>query len=102
MVIANRLVNTELSGCIADVLKDSWAVGDSLWVTPGAESITERVHVGVGSHARVPKQVPRPAHHIPPFEDDETLLRALHLKMASRTNPRQPRPHDYDIEVFHD
>src|ERR1700754_4598154 len=101
MAVTNCLINTVLGGGITDVAEDGWAVGDGFGITPGTEAIAECEHIGIGSHARIPKQVPGAADHIPPFEDDETLPRALHLQMESRTNPRQPRPHNYYVHMFH-
>ncbi len=101
MVVADRLVDAVLGGSLADVAEDRGAVGHRLVVTPRAEAIAERVHVGVGADAWIAKQIPGAAHRLAPFEDDETLLRALALQMAGPANPRQPRPHDYHIHVLH-
>ena len=93
MVVANRFVYAVLGGRLADVVEDGGPVGHGLVVTPRAEAIAERVHVGVGADAWVTKQVPRAAHRLAPFEDDETLLRALYLQMAGRRqSPTAPPP----------
>src|SRR5215213_4137021 len=101
MVVADRFIYAELCSGFADVTQDRWSIGDSLGVTPRAEAITQRVHVGVGADAGVSKQVPRAAHRLASFEYDEALRRAFHFQVAGSANARQPRAHHYDVYVLH-
>src|ERR1700752_553294 len=101
MAVTNCLINTVLGGGITDVAEDGWAVGDGCGITPGTEAIAEGEHIGIGSHARRPKRALGAPNPSPPLEVDKTLPRALHLQMESRTNPRQPRPHNYYVHMFH-
>src|SRR6185503_2822817 len=101
MVITNDLVNTVFARGVADVAENGWSIRDGLRIAPGPKVVAEREHVGVRPHARISKQIPGAAHRVPPFEDHKTLLRALRLQMASRSNPRQPSAYDNDIHVLH-
>ena len=101
MVVADRLIDSVLGGSLADVFEDGGRVGHGLVFTPRTEAIAERVHVGVGADAWIAKQIPRAAHRLAPFEDDETLLRALSLQMAGPADSRQPGTYDYDVNVLH-
>src|SRR5215213_976627 len=101
MVVANRFVYIELGGRLANVTQDCRGAGHGLAVTPWAEAVAERVHVGVRANAWITKQIPGAAHPLAAFEYDEALRRALHLQMAGSANPRQPRAHDDYIHVLH-
>src|SRR5919205_1513407 len=101
MVVADRLVNVVLGGSVTDVTENRRTIRHRFVVAPRPEAITERVHVGIGAHARIAKEIPRAAHPLAPFEYDETLRRILHLQMARSANTRQARAHDYNVEVFH-
>src|SRR5215217_4357453 len=101
MAVADRFVDAELVGGLADVSQDRVPVGDGLRVTPWAKAIAERVHVGVGANARVSKEIPRAAHCLASFQYDEGLVRALHLEMAGAANSGQPRAHDDYVHVLH-
>ncbi len=102
MVVADRLVNVVLGSGFTNVTENRRTSRHRFVVAPRPEAITERVHVGIGAHARVAKQVPRAAHTFAPLEYDETLPRTRHLQMACPANTRQPRAHDYDVEMLHD
>lgn len=101
MVVTNCLVYVVFGGGVADVLEDSWSIRHGLRFTPWAEAIAERVHVGIGADAWITKQIPGAAHPLAPFENYETLLRALELEMAGAADSRQPGAHDYDVKVLH-
>ena len=101
MVVADHLVDFVFRGGFVNVAEDGGAIGHSLVVTPGAKTIAERVHIGVGAHAWITKQIPGPTHRLASFEDHKTLARALAPEMARPTNSRQPRPHNDDIKVLH-
>src|SRR5215510_11955794 len=101
MVVTDRLVYVVLSGCLTDITQDRRTICHRFVVTPWPEAVTERVHVGIGAHARVAKEIPGAAHPLAPFEYDETLCRTLHLQMTGSAHTRQPRSHDYHVDVFH-
>ena len=101
MVVADRLVHFIFGGGVADVFEDGGRVGHGLVFTPGTEAIAERVHVGVGADTWITKQIPRTAHPLAPFEDNETLLRAFSLQMAGATDPRKACAYEYDVNVLH-
>ena len=101
MVVTNRLVYVVRGGGLANVTQDRGPVCHRFVVTPRSKAIAERVHVGIGAHARVAKEIPRAAHALAPLEYDETLLRAFHLQMAGSANTRQSGAHDNNVEVFH-
>src|SRR5215207_3133249 len=101
MVVADRFVYTVLGGGAADVVEYRWAVGHGPGFTPGAEAITERVHVRVGTNAWVSKQIPGAAHRLSSFEYDKTLRRAFHFQMAGSANSRQPGSDNYHVHMLH-
>src|SRR6185503_17275523 len=101
MVVADRLVNVVLGGCVANVTENRRSICHRFVVTPRPEAVTERIHVGIRTHARIAEEIPRATHPFAPFEYDETFRRTLHLQMARSANTRQPGAHDYDVEVFH-
>ena len=101
MVVSDQLVDVVLGGGVADVVEDRGTVSHRFCSTPRAETIAERVHIGVGAHAGISKQVPRAPHPLAAFEDDETLPRALSLEMAGPSDPRQPGAYDDDVHMLH-
>jgi len=101
MAVTNRLVYVVLGGSLAYVTQYRRTVCHRLVVAPRPEAIAERVHVGIGAHAGIAKQIPCATHPLAAFEYDETLRRTLHLQMAGSANTRQPGAHDYHVEVFH-
>src|SRR5690242_230295 len=100
VTISNGLIYTKLTRCLMDVTKNSRTISDRFRVAPRTEAIPERVHVGIRAHAWISKQIPRSAHHIAALEDEKGFSRTLHLQMTTRTNPRQARAYDDDVEVF--
>jgi hypothetical protein len=101
MVVTDRLIDTKFGGRLTDVAEDAWTISDSFGIAPGAEAVAERKHVGVGPDTWIPEEVPGAAAYTSSFEDDESFLRTLHLQMATRTNPRQPGAHNYDVNVHY-
>src|ERR1700754_1910842 len=101
MVVTNRLINLKLRSRVTNVIENLRPFRQDCRFTPPPKPIPERKHIGIGSHPRIPKQIPRPTNRIPPFKDHKTLLRTRHLQMTRTPNPRQPRTHDYDVNVFH-
>src|SRR5262245_51217612 len=55
MVVTNCFVYTVLDGGLTDVPEDCWPISDGFRITPRSEAITQRVHIGVGSHAGITK-----------------------------------------------
>src|ERR1043166_7052062 len=101
MLVTDRLFDVELGGCLANVVEDRASIRNGFRITPRTERITERVHVRVGTDARITKQIPGAAQRVAAFEYDEILLRALTFQMAGRADPRQPCAHNYHVEVLH-
>src|ERR1051325_10607472 len=100
MVVANRFVYFVLGGCLANVAQDCITVRDRPRIAPRSERIAERVHVGIGAHARIAKQIPSAAHRVAPFEYDETLLRALHLQVTGCADTRESCAHYYHVHIL--
>src|SRR5580693_6124544 len=48
----------------AEIVEDVWAVGDRLRSAPGAETVAERIHIGIGAHSRIAEEVPRSTDRI--------------------------------------
>src|SRR5688500_14936584 len=101
MLVPNRFINAKLRSRLTYVAQNRCTISDRLRIAPRSKAIPKRVHIRVGPHAWIAKQIPRATAHIAPFEDDETLLRTLHPEMTRRPNPRQPRAHDDDVKVLH-
>ena len=101
MAIADLFVYAELGGRLADVVEDGGPVGDGLGVAPGAEPVTERVHVRVRPDAGIAEQVPCAAHRVSPLKDGETLPRVPLPQVAGGANPGETGAHDHNVEMFH-
>src|SRR5690242_12542097 len=101
MVVTDGLIYVVLGRSFTNVIENRRPISHRLVFTPRAKAITERVHVGVGAHARITKQVPRATHRLAPFEHDKTLARAQRLQMTRTSNPRQSRSDDDDVKVLH-
>src|SRR5690349_12590553 len=101
MVVADRFIDFVFGRGLTDIVENRRTISHRLVFTPGAEAITERVHVGVGAHAGITKEVPRATHRIAPFENDKTFARAQRLQVTRAPNPRQPRSHDDDVNMLH-
>ena len=94
------LIDPELGSGIPDVTQDCRAVGDGLGFAPRLEVVAKRVHVRIGTYARVAKQVPGAAHRLARLEDDEALAGALALQMAGSADAGQAGTDDDDIKCF--
>ena len=101
MVVTDRFIDAVLARRFTYVAQDCGTSGDCLRVAPGTKAIAERVHVGVGTDARVAKEIPRAAHRLVTFQYDETLAGALHPEVAGSANPRQSRADDDYVHVLH-
>ena len=91
VVKADVLLDAGLARRVLDVLQDRRAVGDRLLAVPGTERVAEREHVGVGTNARVPEQVPRAADRLTRFEDRVVGPRAVLLQVVRRRRCRKGR-----------
>ena len=83
-----------------DVVEDRLAVGDGLALGPRTEAETQRVHVGVGTDARVAEQVPGAAHGRALFQDGVALGRAAVLQVPGRAHAGDAGAHDDDVKVL--
>ena len=101
MVVADRLVYVVFLRRVPNVTEYRWTISHRLVITPRPEPIPKRVHIGIGPHAGITKQIPRPTHPLAPLEDQEGLPRTMCLEVTSPTDPRQPRPDDDDVNVLH-
>src|SRR5215212_5018291 len=101
MVVADRFINAILGRGLANVIENGGPASHGFGFTPGAKAIAECVHVGVRADTGISKQIPGAADCFAPFEDDETLLRALSLHMAGAANARQSGSYHYHVNVLH-
>ena len=88
MAIPNRSINPVVASCFANVVQYGGAVGDRLGLAPWPKLVSERVHIGIGAHSRIAKQVPGSAHRVSPFQNCKGLGRAVPLEIISSANSR--------------
>src|SRR5712671_3360757 len=88
MAIPSRSIDPVVASCFANVVQYGGAVGDRLGLAPGPKLVSERVHIGIGAHSRIAKQVPGSAHRVSPFQNCKCLGRAVPLEIISSANSR--------------
>ena len=71
---ADVLLDSILGGDRADIAADLFSRREDAGLCPGPEGITEAVHVGVGAHARVAKEVPGTTNRVPRFQNQEVYF----------------------------
>ncbi len=86
LVEPNLAIDSVLLRRLADVSKNRLAIGNRFRFLPGTETITHRVHVGIGAHARVSKQVPGSAAGATALDNREGLPRAFILQVIRSTD----------------
>ena len=88
-----------LVGDPVEVLENGLAIGDALLVLPGFEDEAKRMHVAVGSYARIAEQIPGSPEIFPPFQQGEAAARAHRLQMRSHADPGKARTYDRNIDI---
>src|SRR6185295_16012959 len=102
MPVADMPVDAVLARRFLYVLEDRRAVGECFYVEPRLEAIAERMHVAVGAHAGIAKQVPRAADRVARFEQHERLCRALLAQVHRGADAGEASADDDDVEMFHE
>src|SRR5713101_10138803 len=100
MAVPNLAINPVVASGFANVIQYGGPVGDRLGLSPWPKLVTERVHIGIGAHTRIAKQVPGAAHRVSAFQNCKALRRALPLQVISSADSRETRAHDQHIEVL--
>ena len=100
MSVANMPVDVMLGRRLVNVIENRRAVRNCFRLAPGLEVVAKRVHIAVRANTGVAKQVPRAAHRIAGFEDNEALAGTVTLEMTGRADAGQSRTNDHDIEIL--
>ena len=90
VVEADMAIDAGFAGGVLDVLQNGVAVRDRLLAVPGPEGIAQRVHVRVGTDARIAEQVPGPTDGVACLEDGVVGPGALGLEVVAGTDAGQP------------
>src|SRR6266403_6199054 len=100
MAIPNLPLNPVVPSGFANVVQYRRTIGDRLRLTPWHKLVSERIHIGIGAHTRIAKQVPSPTHGASAFQNCKGLGRASCLQVISSADSREPRAHDQGIEAL--
>src|SRR5262249_14887571 len=67
---------------------------------PRTKPVAQREHVGVGSDAWIPEEVPRSADRVASLQNHESLAGALRLQMVRRANAGKSRANDQHVKLL--
>ena len=68
---------------------------------PGTKGVAERMHVGIGTYARVAEQVPGSADRASAVQNCVGFGRTFRLEVIGRADPGKPCADDEHVKVFH-
>jgi hypothetical protein len=92
-------VDAGLGGGIANVAEDCRAVRDRLGLRPRPEPVAEGVHVGIGPHPGIPKQIPRPPDGGARLKNRVRLAREGRLQVVGGADAGQAGADDQHVDV---
>src|SRR5579884_2195983 len=93
-------VDAGLGGRLPDVLEDRGPVRDRLGLLPRPEPVAQGLHVRIGAHSWVAKQVPGAADTVARLEDRVATPGESRLKMVRGADPGEPRSDDQNTEML--
>src|SRR3954466_9223400 len=97
----NLPVDAVYSRSVANVFQNRRTIRNCLCARPRTETVTERVHVGVGTHARITEDIPGSSDRFTSLEHPVREGRAFRLEIVSRSNAGKACSNDEDIDVLH-
>ncbi len=100
MVEADVVLDGVFGHGLAQVLEDGRAISDRFLRCPGFEAVAEGVHVAVGAHAGVTKEIPGAAEVRSSLEDHVTAIGRQRLQVVSRSDTGDTRAHHHHVEVL--
>ena len=95
----NVAINAELSRSFLHVLENCGTISNGLIGNPRLERISEGVHVAIGTHTWIAKQIPGTAYRVTALKNQITAIRAHRLQVPAGTDTRKPGTYDDDVHV---
>ena len=97
---ADPAVDAAVARGLPHVLEYRGTVGDRLRVRPRPEAVAERVHVGVGTDARVAEEVPGPPQVLTRLEDRVAATGEGLLQVVGGADARKAGADDQHVEML--
>ena len=85
---------------VAHIVEDRAPLRDRFRLPPGTETVAERVHVGVRTHAGIAEQVPGAADRLAPLQDQDARAGTVPLQVTGGADAGQPGADDDDVEML--
>ncbi len=100
MSVPNLPVDPAFARRFPHIIEYGWAVRDRFRFLPRPEPVSERKHVGIGSHSRIAEKIPGTAARVSPFQDCKAPCRTFLLQVIGCTDSGKPRAYDHYVEVL--